>query len=138
MTRIRPPETTAAVLSCEERHVVKIGDHLSTIDRLVTGMATSCGGAWTPHRYSRSDVVIDTSLKAISQRTIVDVFVCSVCGHERTWGNRGFRLEEIDRQQEPTLPFVVAFPGGAGTADMVRRARAAGVEVLAVAAEVRT
>lgn len=35
-------------------------------------------------------------------------------------------------KQEPTL--VVAFPGGRGTADMVRRARAANVEVIEVAA----
>lgn len=41
-----------------------------------------------------------------------------------------FMLEDFD----PEL--VVAFPGGVGTADMVRRAAAAGVEVLAVDAPV--
>lgn len=37
--------------------------------------------------------------------------------------------------EKPDL--VVAFPGGYGTADMVRRARAAGIEVVAVKAEQR-
>lgn len=41
------------------------------------------------------------------------------------------RNEQMLREGKPNL--VVAFPGGRGTADMVRRARKAGVEVVEVA-----
>lgn len=41
------------------------------------------------------------------------------------------RNEQMLREGKPSL--VVAFPGGRGTADMVRRAKAAGVEVIEVA-----
>lgn len=40
------------------------------------------------------------------------------------------RNQRMIDEQKPTL--VVAFPGGRGTADMVRRARAAGIEVIEV------
>lgn len=48
------------------------------------------------------------------------------------WKTHGKRAGSIRNQKmiddyHPQL--VVAFPGGAGTADMVRRARAAGIEV---------
>lgn len=39
---------------------------------------------------------------------------------------RAARIEG-DKEAKPDL--VIAFPGGRGTADMVRRARAAGIEV---------
>lgn len=38
----------------------------------------------------------------------------------------------LDGQPRPTL--VIAFPGGRGTADMVRRARSAGIEVVEIPA----
>jgi len=51
------------------------------------------------------------------------------------WANLGRAAGPIRNQQmldegRPTL--VVAFPGGRGTADMVRRARAAGIEVVEI------
>jgi hypothetical protein len=51
------------------------------------------------------------------------------------WANLGRRAgpERNARMLEQGKPdLVVAFPGGAGTADMVRRARAAGVEIMEV------
>ena len=55
--------------------------------------------------------------------------------HEARWGDdgkaagplRNQRMLDVERPQ-----LVVAFPGGPGTADMVRRARIAGVDVLEV------
>lgn len=59
-----------------------------------------------------------------------------VCGFRAEWERLGkkagpARNERMLRDGKPDL--VIAFPGGRGTADMVRRARAAGVEVLQVA-----
>lgn len=56
-----------------------------------------------------------------------------VCRCRADWKTHGRAAGPIRNQQmldeyKPTL--VVAFPGGSGTADMVRRAKAAGVEVL--------
>lgn len=51
------------------------------------------------------------------------------------WSKYGLRAGPIRNQnmlgQKPDL--VIAFPGGKGTADMVKRAKAAGVEVIEVA-----
>lgn len=52
------------------------------------------------------------------------------------WNKYGKAAGGIRNQQmldEGRPDFVVAFPGGSGTADMVRRAKAAGVEVIEVA-----
>ncbi len=52
------------------------------------------------------------------------------------WSKHGTRAGPIRNQQmldEGKPDMVVAFPGGRGTADMVRRAKAAGVRVLDVA-----
>ena len=51
------------------------------------------------------------------------------------WAELGRKAGPIRNQQmldegRPTL--VVAFPGGRGTADMIRRARSAGVEVIEI------
>jgi 1-aminocyclopropane-1-carboxylate deaminase/D-cysteine desulfhydrase-like pyridoxal-dependent ACC family enzyme len=53
------------------------------------------------------------------------------------WAKHGRAAGPIRNQQmlDSRPDMVCAFPGGAGTADMVRRARAAGVEVFDVAAE---
>lgn len=56
--------------------------------------------------------------------------------YEAEWGEHGRAAGPIRNQRmiddgKPDL--VIAFPGGRGTADMVRRARAAGVEVVEVA-----
>lgn len=51
------------------------------------------------------------------------------------WNKHGAMAGPIRNQQmidEGKPDLVVAFPGGAGTADMVRRARAAGIEVMEV------
>lgn len=50
------------------------------------------------------------------------------------WTRYGKRAGPIRNQQmlDERPDLVVAFPGGRGTADMVRRARAAGVEVIEV------
>lgn len=51
------------------------------------------------------------------------------------WRKHGFAAGPIRNQQmldEGKPDLVVAFPGGRGTADMVRRAKAAGVEVLEI------
>ena len=53
------------------------------------------------------------------------------------WDKNGKKAGPIRNQQmldEGKPDLVIAFPGGSGTADMVRRARAAGVEVLEIAA----
>lgn len=52
---------------------------------------------------------------------------------EADWGKHGRAAGPIRNQRmldEGKPDLVVAFPGGRGTADMVRRAKAAGVEVL--------
>ncbi len=59
-----------------------------------------------------------------------------VCGFRAEWDRLGkkagpARNERMLRDGKPDL--VIAFPGGRGTADMVRRALSAGVEVLTVA-----
>jgi hypothetical protein len=54
------------------------------------------------------------------------------------WEKLGRKAGPIRNQSmldEGRPDVVVAFPGGRGTADMVRRARAAGVEVIEAAAE---
>lgn len=48
--------------------------------------------------------------------------------HERAAGP--IRNSEVLKEMKPDL--VVAFPGGRGTADMVKKAKAAGVEVMEV------
>jgi hypothetical protein len=60
---------------------------------------------------------------------------CAV--YHADWARLGRAARPIRNQQmldegRPTL--VVAFPGGRGTADMVRRARSAGVEVIEITA----
>jgi hypothetical protein len=53
------------------------------------------------------------------------------------WDKNGKKAGPIRNQQmlaEGKPDLVIAFPGGRGTADMVRRARAAGVEVVEIAA----
>lgn len=44
----------------------------------------------------------------------------------------GFMRNARMLRDEPTIDLVVAFPGGNGTADMVRRARASGIPVIEV------
>ncbi|MBY0514854.1 MAG: DUF2493 domain-containing protein [Gemmataceae bacterium] len=60
----------------------------------------------------------------------------SVEAHPADWKKHGRGAGPIRNQkmleQKPGL--VVAFPGGKGTADMVRRAKEAGIEVVAVEA----
>jgi len=57
-----------------------------------------------------------------------DVFMANWAGLGRKAGP--IRNQEMLDQGRPNM--VVAFPGGRGTADMVRRARGAGVEVIEV------
>ncbi len=56
------------------------------------------------------------------------VFMADWLGHGKSAGPR--RNERMLREGKPDL--VLAFPGGRGTADMVRRAEKAGVQVVAV------
>jgi hypothetical protein len=60
----------------------------------------------------------------------------SVEAHPADWKKHGRGAGPVRNQkmleQKPDL--VVAFPGGKGTADMVRRAKEAGIEVVAVEA----
>lgn len=56
--------------------------------------------------------------------------------YEADWENQGsfagpMRNKRMLEEGEPDL--VIAFPGGRGTADMVRKARKAGVEVVEIA-----
>ena len=56
-------------------------------------------------------------------------------GYPADWKKHGKRAGPIRNQQmldEGKPDIVVAFPGGTGTADMVRRAKKAGVEVIEV------
>lgn len=60
----------------------------------------------------------------------------SCCGYHAKWQQHGraagpMRNQEMLDTEKPDA--VIAFPGGAGTADMVRRARKAGVRVLVFA-----
>jgi hypothetical protein len=62
-------------------------------------------------------------------------FGVPVSAHPADWFSHGkaagpIRNQEMLAMEAPAL--VVAFPGGRGTADMVRRARKAGVDVLEV------
>ena len=55
----------------------------------------------------------------------------------RSFGKRAGPLRNAAMLQTQRPDLVLAFPGGRGTADMVRKARAAGVEVREVQAYVR-
>lgn len=58
--------------------------------------------------------------------------------YDADWKAHGKAAGHIRNQQmldEGKPDVVIAFPGGAGTADMVKRARAAGVEVIEIAAQ---
>lgn len=53
--------------------------------------------------------------------------------HPANWSSQGKSAGPIRNQEmldmHPDIDVVIAFPGGSGTADMVRRAEAAGIEV---------
>lgn len=60
---------------------------------------------------------------------------CSVYRYRANWEKEGkaagpIRNQKMLDEEKPNL--VIAFPGGRGTADMVRRAKAAGVRVIEV------
>jgi hypothetical protein len=60
---------------------------------------------------------------------------CDVYPADWSKGRRAGPLRNeqmLERLRTETSPLVVAFPGGAGTADMVRRATAAGIRVVQV------
>ena len=60
-----------------------------------------------------------------------------VCSYPADWDKHGKQAGPIRNQEmldESKPDAVIAFPGGSGTADMVRRARAAGVAVWEIAA----
>jgi predicted Rossmann-fold nucleotide-binding protein len=72
-----------------------------------------------------------TGADNLAQRWATDKRIkCTVI--KARWRTYGKAAGPIRNQEmlEQKPDFVVAFPGGDGTADMVRRARAAGVEVL--------
>lgn len=88
----------------------------SPVDRIIHGAAPGAdtlAGVWA-------------FLRSVS----VDVFKANWREHGRAAGP--LRNQRMIDEGKPDL--VVAFPGGRGTADMVRRAKAAGVEVRKVAA----
>lgn len=68
-----------------------------------------------------------------------DYAVVNWCGLDEfpaDWAKHGRAAGPIRNQRmidEGTPDLVVAFPGGRGTADMIRRARAAGIEVKEIA-----
>ena len=83
-------------------------------DVMITGDA--CGADWLARAYAK-----DTNRKYE--------------GYPADWKKYGKAAGPIRNQQmldEGKPDIVVAFPGGVGTADMVRRARKAGVEVIEV------
>lgn len=60
---------------------------------------------------------------------------CTEISFPANWKLHGKRAGPLRNQQmldEGRPDFVVAFPGGRGTADMVRRAKAAGVKVVEI------
>lgn len=62
-------------------------------------------------------------------------FGCRSIGYRAEWDKHGRAAGPIRNQRmldEGKPDLVIAFPGGRGTADMVRRAKAAGVEVIEV------
>jgi len=62
---------------------------------------------------------------------------CGILTFKADWERHGLAAGPVRNQQmieEGKPDLVIAFPGGRGTADMVRRARAAGVEVREVTA----
>jgi hypothetical protein len=61
----------------------------------------------------------------------------TVEAHPADWKKHGRAAGPIRNQKmlEETPALVVAFPGGKGTADMVKKARQAGVEVFVVESE---
>jgi hypothetical protein len=117
------------VLVCGGRDFVDCGlllDTLDALDALAKREVIDCliegdargadriAGAWAKRR-----------------RVDLKLFPAGWNRHGRAAGH--IRDQEMLDKGEPDL--VVSFPGGAGTADMVRRAQAAGIKVIKVANE---
>ena len=84
------------------------------IDAVITGMAR--GADMLAHDW------------AVSQGIVVNPFPADWETHSRAAGP--IRNQQMIDQGKPDL--VVAFPGGSGTADMVRRAATAGIKTILV------
>lgn len=94
----------------------------------------------TLHREAGIDVVIEGGARgadALARSWAEHPYGCgSVETYEADWETHGTfagpaRNKRMLEEGKPDL--VVAFPGGKGTADMVRKARKAGVEVVEIA-----
>jgi hypothetical protein len=91
---------------------------------------------WGPDYYDKP-TIIQGGAKGADFLAKVYAFDCSLdcTEHFADWKKHGRKAGPIRNQQmldEGKPDLVVAFSGGVGTADMVHRARRAGVEVLEV------
>ena len=75
------PETTSALLVCEDRGA---GMNGSRIVLQGAPYSTPCRNTPTPHRFSRSVMQ--------GGATIYFLFSCDTCGHERVWGGESATL----------------------------------------------
>lgn len=92
-------------------------------------------GLWLAH--NRSVTIIEGGAKGVDAlaREWARKMSCPLETYFADWDEHGKAAGPIRNQRmidEGKPDLVVAFPGGRGTADMVRRARAAGIEVIEV------
>lgn len=101
-----------------------------------------CGGRDYADRATMERVLMDLSVDALLihgdargadklAAEIWDHWVQRTEPHPADWKRHGNAAGPIRNQEmlDSGIDLVVAFPGGSGTADMVRRAKAAGIEV---------
>ena len=124
------------VLVCGGRDFTDRDKLYITLDSLFAAREWIIGepdGDWLP------DVTIISGCARGADTIAIDYAVVNWCGlmeFPADWEKHGKAAGFIRNQQmldEGMPDLVVAFPGGKGTADMVRRAKKAGVEVIEVA-----
>ena len=90
---------------------------------------------WVMENCAAGDVVIHGAARGVDHEAMIAAQTLPGVKHApfaADWGTHGKAAGPIRNQRmldEGRPDLVVAFPGGRGTADMVRRARAAGVKV---------
>lgn len=87
---------------------------------------------WLP-----SDLIIISGKAKGADQMAIDWAVCNYCTFEEypaLWEIHGKKAGPIRNQQmlDTGIDLVIAFPGGVGTKDMVRRATKAGVKVIKI------
>lgn len=108
-------------------------DDQATVDRAIDQVFAICSGGITLLHGAAKGADACANAWAMAKR-VVGASV-GIHRYHAEWRKHGkaagpLRNQRMIQDDKPDL--VVAFPGGSGTADCVRRARAAGIEVLVI------